>query len=183
MASLNMVLRDLVLFPREKVISAVPAFTDAWVTTYHREVYQEMQWGFLPSYNSRNVPDYKRGKINGYFILTQWRMLYVADDKKFSKFPEILYAVPLHNIEEISARGIIEKSLHVDAHTTQGISHFTFYGKKIASQLSTFKEAVRIHDAADYWRTQKPRQIQKCSHCRQKISIGLRYCPYCGKQQ
>ena len=183
MASLNKVLRDLVLLPNEKIIDAVPASTDGWVTSYHREMAQELKWGFAPSYTSRAVPDFKYGKISGFFIFTQWRMLFVADDKKHSRHPEIMYDVPLHNVEEISARGIMEKTLHVDAHTTQGVSHFTFYGPKVAAQASFFREAVRVHDAADYWRSHVKLSPQKCRKCRRHISKGLKYCPYCGTQQ
>lgn len=183
MTSLNKVLHELILLPREKVIDAVPASTDGWVTSYHTEVEKELLWGFLPNYVSHSIPEREHGKFSGYFIFTQWRMLFVADDKKYSKFPEIMYETPLHNVEEISVRGFFDKSLHVDAHTTQGVTHFTFYGNKVAEQAHFFREAVRTHDAADFWRGQARNKYQNCARCKKQISLGLKYCPYCGNVQ
>lgn len=183
MVSLTKILNEIVLRPREKIIDAVPASTDGWVTTFHSEMEKKLVWGFIPTYEKQLIPEIKHGKFSGYFIFTQWRMLFVADDKNYSKFPEIMYDIPLHNIEEISSRGVFDKSLHVEAHTSQGVSHFTFYGSKVAEQANYFREAVRVHDAADYWRAQPKSKSQKCARCKKQISRGLKYCPYCGTKQ
>lgn len=176
------ILRDLTLLPKERILEAIPCRSEGWTTKYHAETENHPIFGFINHFVKKMVPEINEGKFAGYFLLTQWRMLFVVSDPRYASYSEIMHDIPLHHVDEISSNPQ-NQSLHIDAHTSEGVSHFTFFGKEIAAQKNTLTEAVRVHDAADYWRAQKRGSFVRCKKCGKPITKGLKFCPYCGTRQ
>ncbi len=183
MVSPQKILQEVILSPNEKVVEVIPAKTDGLTTSRHVEMQNRPMLGLFDQLIPVEVSSPKWGIISGFFILTQWRIIFMADDRAYSSFAETLYDIPLHNIVDVSTRGIIEKSVHVDAHTPQGITHFAFHGNALASNVPLIRRVILQHDAADYWENQARSAYLQCRACKKRIGKGLKFCPYCGKAQ
>lgn len=183
MTNAKRILDQVVFFPNEKVLEIIPAKAEGMVIASHLEAQNHPVMGKIDFYLPAQVREPAWRQVKGFFVLTTMRMIFVADDKIAAPFPEVMYEIALHNIVEVASRGLMNKSLHVDAHTPQGVMHFTFHGNELAKQARSIKEIVLQHDAADYWRGQKKGLSTRCKKCKKQIQKGLRYCPYCGTRQ